>query len=172
MRNLLIGILLGLLIAVPVAFTQQQPERIVIGVPLQIGMTKDVVISRIAEQGFKIEKAKDDDMWVISKKTEGSNDYDIVGMFRATDSHISWASRSWTTSADAGATKMARSFYFLVKSFEDTGNTSCSIQTERVDSPNLDNKQLSIRCGKRTAVLYVTVSKDEMPVVSLDEWVE
>jgi hypothetical protein len=51
MRNLLLGILIGLLIAVPIAYTQQEPQRIDVGVRVYIGEAKDVVIARIAAQG-------------------------------------------------------------------------------------------------------------------------
>jgi hypothetical protein len=171
MPNFSIGVLFGLLIAVPVAFTQQQPERIVIGAPLQIGMAKDTAISRIVEQGFTVNKVKDEEMWIVSKKND-HNEYDTVGTLSFTDSHMSWASRSWATSTDAETARLARSFYFLLKSFEDHGNTSCIIETEKQESPDLDNKQLSIHCGKRTATLYVTAYKDQRPAASLDETIK
>jgi hypothetical protein len=44
----LLGVVVGLLLIVPIAYTQQQPERIVIGVPVQIGDSQDSTIARIA----------------------------------------------------------------------------------------------------------------------------
>src|SRR5260370_39171796 len=116
-------------------------------------------------------RGKNEYQWIWSEKND-RNEYDIMGVLTFTDSRLSWASRSWATSTDAETAKLARSFYFLLKSFEDNGKTSCVIETEKQESPDLDNKQLSIHCGKRTATLYVTAYKDQRPAASLDEMIK
>jgi hypothetical protein len=58
-RNPLIGVLVGFLIVVPIA-SQQRPESIEIGgVLLQIGTTKDSVISKLAQEGLTIKPISD-----------------------------------------------------------------------------------------------------------------
>lgn len=69
-------------------------------------------------------------------------EYDALGSVAFTDSRLSWASKTWATGSDAESAKLARSFYFLVKSFEDRGNKSCVIETKKRESPDLDSKQL------------------------------
>jgi hypothetical protein len=172
-RNLAIGILLGFLVAVPIAYTQQQPERIVIGeTPLQIGIARDSAISQIAEHGLTVNKMNgEEEMWIVSRKND-RNEYDTLGMLTFINSRLSGASRSWASSTDPATTKLARNFYFLLKSFEDDGNTSCTIATQKQESPDFDNKQLLIHCGKRTAMLYVTAYKDQKPAATLSETIQ
>jgi len=70
MRNISIGILIVFLVAAPLAFTQTPSETIFIEVPLQIGMTKDAAISRLAEQGLTLSKAKGMETWAVARKNE------------------------------------------------------------------------------------------------------
>jgi hypothetical protein len=171
MRNLFIGLLLGFLIAVPIAHTQQQPESIVVGVPVQIGMAKDVAISQIAEHGLTVTQLQGSEQWIVQQKND-QNQYDIVGALTFNNSRLSWASRTWVSNADPAAAKLARNFYFLVKSFEDHGNTSCVIDTQKQEGPDFDHDSLSVHCGRRTATLYVTKYKDQQPATSLDETIK
>ena len=174
MRKFAIGLLLGFLVAVPIAVhPQQQPERIVVGVPLQIGMPKETVISQIVERGFSPKKTEGaaEETWTVSRKDDPNED-DPVGVLVFTNARLSWASRAWASSAEPQTAKLARSFYFLLKSFEQKGNTSCTIDTVNGEGPSTDFKQLSIHCGGRTATLYVTKLKDQQPSVSLDEQIK
>jgi len=59
--------------------------------------------------------------------------------------------------------------YFLLKSFEDNGKTSCTISTETREAPELDHKSIEILCGKRVATLFVTAYKNQGPSATLDE---
>jgi hypothetical protein len=173
MRNLIFGVLLGILVAVPIAYTQQQrPESIEIGgVLLHIGMPQDSVISKIAESGLTVTHVNYSTNWVVSQKND-KNEFDALGMLAFTDSRLTWASRSWGDSADSGAAKLARSFYFLLKSFEDAGNTSCTISTHTQEAPDLDQKSTDIRCGKRAVAFYVVAYKDQRPTATLDETIK
>jgi hypothetical protein len=130
MRNISIGILIGLMITAPFAFTQQPLETIFIEAPLQIGMAKDTALSRIAEQGLTLSKAGNQESWFIVKKND-RGEYDALGSVAFTDSRLSWASKTWATGSDAESAKLARSSYFLVKSFEDRGTKSCVIETKK-----------------------------------------
>jgi hypothetical protein len=175
MRNFWIGVLIGLLIAVPIAYTQEQRERIVIAVPLEIGMEKEAVISRIAEQGFVTNKVQgavqEKESWVITKKNDPSGN-NPVGTLMFDKSRLSWASRAWADSTDSGAVKVTRNLYFLLKSFEEHRNTSCSIETTTVDTPNMNNKEVAIHCGKRTALLNVYAMNEKEPIVTVDETIQ
>jgi hypothetical protein len=171
MRNISIGILIGLMIAAPFAFTQTAPETITIEVPLQIGVPKETAINRLAEQGLRLTKLKDQEIWLISKKN--GSDYEFVGSVSFADSRLWSATRSWaTTSTDTESAQLARSFYFLIRSFENGGNKSCVIDTMKNESPDYDFKELSIHCGKRTAKLDVTFYKGQPMSVSLDETIK
>ena len=171
MRNISIGILIGLMIAAPFAFTQTAPETITIEVPLQIGMPKETAINRLAEQGLTLTKLKDKEIWIISKKSGADNE--AIGSVSFVDSRLWSAMRSWaTTSTETESAKLARSFYFLIRSFESSGNKSCVIDTMKNESSDYDFKQLAIHCGKRTATLDMTIYKGQPISVNLAETVK
>lgn len=58
MKNILLGLVLGILLAsVPLAYTQQESERIHVGAAtLRLGMEENVAISKLAELGYKLDK--------------------------------------------------------------------------------------------------------------------
>jgi hypothetical protein len=170
MRNLFIGLLIGFLLAVPIAYTQQQPESIEVGgVLLRLGMAQDSAISKIAEKGgLTINKVNDSHNWLVSRKND-KGEYDAVGMLLFTESRLSWVSRSWAYSTDPGAAKIARNVYFLLKSFEDEGNTVCIVETSTNEGPDVDNRGIRIQCRRREARLFVTAYKGQATAASLDE---
>jgi hypothetical protein len=173
MRNICIGILIGLMIAAPFAFTQTAPETITIEVPLQIGMPKEAAINRLAEQGLTLTKLKDKEIWIVSKRNEQA-EYEVIGSVSFDRSHLSLATRSWaSTSTDTEGAKLARNFYSLIRSFETSGNKSCVIDTRNWGFPDYDHRELGIHCGKRTATLDVNVyNKGALVNVNLDETIK
>jgi len=176
MKNLLLGVALGILLAfVPLAYTQQA-ERISVGtVGLQLGMEKDAVISRLAERGYKLSKLEGSDnqseQWVVSERTEQA-EYELRGSLLFTKGRLSVATRGWADSWDVGSAKIARSLYFLVKSFEESGNTSCSVETKPQEGPEIDSKESLIRCGRRTIIIGVSKYKEQHEETQLSETVK
>jgi hypothetical protein len=118
MRNLLIGLLLGLIIAGPAARTGQQAERIVVGAPVQIGMTKDAVISEIVERGFIAQKTRGgaEEAWLVFRK-EDPDGNDPLGLLMFTDSHLFWASHTWASSGEAGNSEARKDLLFSIEVF-------------------------------------------------------
>jgi hypothetical protein len=172
MRNLLIGLLLGLLIAVPVTYPQQQPEQIYIGMTtLQLGMAKDRAISQLAEKSYHLSKLEGQDEWVVDQKND-QNKFEPIGTLTFTNGPLTWASRTWASTTEPGSAKLVRSLYFLVKSFEDSGNAACTIESETREAQELDSKVVSIHCGKRTARMHSVKYKDQEPETTLDETIK
>lgn len=170
MRNVAIGILIGLIIAVPFAHTQQQPERIVVGAPLEIGMAKDKVISLVAQNGYLVVPTKgDSNQWVVSKRNEETNQYDLAGMLTFKESCLAWASRSWASSFDQSAVKVGRGFYFLMKELEERGDTKCSFETRTSDTQSFESKEVLLHCGKRNVLIDVVKINDQNPEIVIDE---
>ena len=167
--GVLCGVLICCVLVIP-GMTQQQAEQIEIGgVPLQVGMAKDVALNRITEHGLTLQKEQSDEKFgemllVIDKN-------DVLGQVAFTNSRLSWASRSWD-SEDAGAAKLARRFHYLLNSFEKQGNTSCTIVTHEKQSPEWDSNGVEIQCGKRTAMLSVSAYKGQRPEAMLDETIK
>jgi len=177
MKNLLLGTLLGILLAlVPIAYTQQQGERIFVGTTsLQLGMEKDAVISRLAEQGYRLSRVEgppsQGDQWLVSEKNAQA-EYDLLGSIVFMKGRLSTATRYWAESWDSGSAKIARNLYFLAKSLEDSGNTTCVIETNPSESPEFDQKDIRIHCGRRTLGIDVSKYKEQREVTQLWEGVK
>jgi hypothetical protein len=163
--GLLCGVLVCSLVVVP-AVTQQSEQVEVGGVPLQIGMAKDAVLSRIAAKGLNVTQQGEDETWAVDEKQ------DFVGTLKFTSSHLSLASLRWATSSDVEAAKVARKLYFVLKSFEAQSNASCAIEAKNTDNPEWNSTVVLIHCGRRTASLGVLAHKDGQPQTILDEWVK
>jgi hypothetical protein len=173
MRNALVGLVLGLIMGLSIAYTQQQQERIYIGeAAVQIGMLKETVISKLAEKGYHLSKVEGREEWAVQEKNEQTNLWDVRGMLDFANGRLSWASRSWVSSFDPGSAKLVRNLYFLAKSFEDSGNTGCTIETNSNEAPEFESKGVKIRCAKRAASLYVAKYKEQEPATSLDETIQ
>lgn len=174
MRNLIVGMLFGILIvAVPTAFTQQESERIYIGADLQLGMAKDSVISKVAEQGLKVTKVQElGESWIVTEKNEKTNEYDAVGMLTFSNGRLSWASRTWIANWDANSAKLAKNMYFLAKSLEDSGNSICTLETQSGETPDLLSKSTLIHCGRRTISVNLSRIKEQNEETQLVEVVK
>src|SRR5215813_10123870 len=148
--GLLCSVLICGLLVVP-GMTQQQAERIEVGgVPLQIGMAQDTVVSQLTQNGLEVRKGENGSSWPVFKRN-GPN-YDVMGALAFTNSRLIWANRT-LDDEDLGAAKLVCDFYFLMKSFEKQGNKSCTIETKEQESPDFDSKSVLIQCGKRIAKL-------------------
>lgn len=173
MKNLLLGLVLGILLAsVPLAYTQQEPERISVGAAsLQLGMEKNAVISKLAELGYKLNKfGPSSEVWAVTGKDQQTDGYpDYLGNIYFKNARLSWAERVWAESRDAGSNKIGRNLYFLMKSFQDSGNTTCSIESTSHESPDHESKESVIHCGRRTIELAVNKYKERLEVTQLTE---
>jgi hypothetical protein len=178
MKRFLLGLVLGILLAsVPLAYTQQRSERIFVGnISLQLGTEKDADISKLAEGGFKLAKLpsseSQSESWIVEQKNEKTAEYDILGSLHFTNGRLLSASRHWAESWDTGSAKVGKNFYFLIKSFEEAGNTSCSIETQSEESPDYDSKKTLIHCGRRMVTVDVTKYKEQPEETQVTETVK
>ena len=173
MRKLIGGVVVGVIVGLSIASTQQQQERVYVGtVPVEIGMPKETVISKLAERGYHLSKVEGKEQWAVQEKNEQTNLWDVRGMLTFTNGRLTWASRSWVSTFDPGSANLVRNFYFLAKSLEDSGKTACTIETNSTETPEFDSKGVKIRCARRTASLYVAKYKEQEPATSLDETIQ
>ena len=178
MKNLLLGLLLGILVAsAQRAYTQQQPERIAVGdTILQLGMQKDAVISRLAEQGYKVTKLtgpeRTSDMWIASEKNDQTDEYDIVVTFDFKNERLLRVTRAWANNWDVGSAKVGKSFYFLMKSLETSGNTTCTLETKSQEGPELESKESLLHCGRRSVSIGVSKYKEQHEETQVTETVK
>jgi hypothetical protein len=172
MRNVLIGLFLILSVGLSMA-NAQKAEQISIGTAMvQIGMSKDKVFSELAQRNYVLGKIEGKEEWAVSEKNDQTNLYDVLGMIAFTNGRLSWASRSLVEVTDPGTAKLVRNLYFLVKSFEDSQNVTCKIESDSHEGPEFDGKGISIHCGKRTIKAYVSKFKEQEPQASLDETIK
>jgi hypothetical protein len=129
MGRFAVGLVLGLLASAPAALSQQQPEQIDVGMTLQVGMAKNIVIGQLTAKGYRLIQAQkaETEIYVVDKKNTGT-DYETLGELFFRNSRLTRATRTWSSVNDAGSAKLARNLYFLVKSFEGSGNASCTLQ--------------------------------------------
>jgi hypothetical protein len=179
MKNIVLGLVLGILLAsVPRAYTQQEPERIYVGTTsVRLGMEKDVVISKFAGLGYKVSKVPPSsegpiESWVISEKNEQTGEYDVVASLSFKNARLNWALRQWAESWDAGSAKVGKNLYFLVKSFADSGNTTCSIESIPQETPEFESKESLIHCGRRTITIAVSKYKEQREETQVTETVK
>jgi hypothetical protein len=82
------------------------------------------------------------------------------------------AMRTWAESWDAGSAKIGKNLYFLVKSFEDSGNTACSIESKPQESPDFESKEILIHCGRRMITIGVSKYKEQHEETQVSETVK
>jgi hypothetical protein len=179
MKNLLLGLLLGIFVAsVQQAYTRQQPERIAVGsTSLQLGMPHDAVISKLAEQGYKVTKlsgppGSTSDMWIATEKNDQTREDDIVVTFDFINNRLQRVTRAWVNNWDNDSAKIGKNFYFLVKSMEESGNSVCTLETKSQEGPDLDSKVSLIHCGKRTVSVGVSKYKEQHEETQVTETVK
>jgi len=178
MKKLLLGMLLGiLLVSGPLAYTQQQQEQISIGTTsLQLGMAKDAVISKLAELGYEFSKETGTkgaiESWAVTEKNRETDEYDLIGSLAFKDRRLVAAGRVWANSWDASSANVSKNLYFLFKSFQAKGDTSCQIETFSQESPEFETKNSLIHCGRRTISIVVSKYKDQNEETQLSESVK
>jgi hypothetical protein len=162
MRNLVLGMLLGLVISVPIAYTQQK-ETLTFGTgaSLQIDMSEVTARHQLAAFGL-----------VLSGSTDATGGHYVVaerdnlrrghGFAEFDNAGLSYASYARVETTDLEAVRMVRDFLTLARDFEARGLTSCTFETRAVGNPgSADSQSASVRCGKRTAQLLLTGSQGQ-----------
>jgi hypothetical protein len=178
MKNIFLGLVLGILLAsVPLAYTQQPQERIYAGnVSLQLGMEKDAVISKLAEHDYKLTKLQSSESpgesWIVSQKNEQTGEYDLIATLQFKNGRLLWALRELAESWDTGSAKVGKNLYFLIKSFEESGNTACSVETKSQEAPDFDSKETLIHCGRRMVTVGVSKYKEQHEETLVSETVK
>jgi hypothetical protein len=179
MKNALLGLVLGILLtSAPRAFTQQQAERIDVGdVNLQLGMAKDAVIAKLTERGYEAGKLgtltdSANESWMVSQKNKETGEYDSLASFAFTNGRLSWVRANRAESWDTGSAKIGKNLYFLLKSFEDSGNTSCSVETKFQEGPEFYSRETLLHCGKRVVSIGVSRIREQHEETQIAETVK
>ncbi len=163
MKNLLVGLFLGLLIAsvlnnhVSAAQAQRAPARIWVGADLQVGMPKETVITKVAEAGYEITRqtAVGGDFWTVMKNQNSERDF--IGNIIFVGGTLESAEHSLYDSTDQPAAKLARGFYFAVRDLEADHNSVCTVETKNEEQAVFESKSGMLHCRNRT--ISVTASK-------------
>jgi len=138
-------------------------------------MGKDAVISKLAERGYKLTKVgaeNSSDGWIVSEKNEQTGEYDTLGSITFKNGRLYWALRQWADSWDAGTSKVGKNLYFLIKTFEESGNTTCSIETKFQEGPEFESKKSLIHCGRRMIAIDVSRIREQHEETQVTETVQ
>ena len=168
MKNVLVGVLLGFLIAsvwnnhVSAGQIERQPAPIWVGTELQLGMRKESVVTKVTEAGYEIKRATaiEGDYWTVTKKNE-KNEYDLIGAMTFRGGKLDWAEHTLYSSFDQPAAKLARNFYFVVRDLEAGHNNVCTLESKNQESATVYSKTGMLHCGNRTISVGVSKYQDQ-----------
>jgi len=167
-KNVLVGVLLGFLIAsvwnnhVSAGQIERQPAPIWVGTELQLGMRKESVVTKGTEAGYEIKRATaiEGDYWTVTKKNE-KNEYDLIGAMTFRGGKLDWAEHTLYSSFDQPAAKLARNFYFVVRDLEAGHNNVCTLESKNQESATVYSKTGMLHCGNRTISVGVSKYQDQ-----------
>jgi hypothetical protein len=179
MKNLLVGLFLGFLIAsvlnnhVSAAQAQRLPARIWVGADLQLGMPKEAVITKVAEAGYEITRqtAVGGDFWTVMKKNQ-NNEHDFIGNIIFVGGKLESAEHSLYASTDQPVAKFARSFYFAVRDLEADHNSVCTLESKNEEQAVFESKSGMLHCRNRTISVTASKLQDQDEEVELTESVK
>lgn len=139
---------------------ERNPEIIIDGVSVSLGMPEQTVLSKLGSE-HRVEKVSGDvraDMWlVMSKQGPPSVSYGSVSF---EDGKLSQASVDWANSADRGALGFARAVLGALSSAAGQFGTTCTVTVRRAQTPGSDYNFASVKCGRRTVGISLLMSLD------------
>jgi hypothetical protein len=129
-------------------------DQVWIGENLELGMSKDVLISRLAENYKLVKIQGSGDDWFVQSKTEPMVSYGMVGF---TGGKLTYASKDWTQ-GDEDTSAFTQALHGALDSFTKEGRSVCNIVTPTERSNVAELKYIILFCGaKKLQILYTHV---------------
>jgi len=143
----------SLAVSVDAQISQYLRQSIWVGMPLQLGMSRDAIISKLNERYSvtKIESDADDD-WIVTDKTNPTIWEGHLG-FR--DGKLTYASRSWAQ-GEEDAFAFAEALWGALTQMERDGEHSCSFDVPTVRSPIAEIHWVRFYCGAKKIEIMMT----------------
>jgi len=139
---------------IPETAATTKPPTINIGIDLQLGMSRDAIISRLAAR-YKVAKIHgDDDEWIVEEK---ENPQPTIGHLGFTAGKLIYASRLWTQGQGDSYT-FARALWDAMSQVEKGDQHTCVFEAPVGRSPTAETSYMRLYCGpKKIDIMAVNV---------------
>jgi hypothetical protein len=140
-----------LLLALPVYGQGKSPTKNTIWVgnmELQLGVSKQLVMSRLAE-GYKLAKVgTEGDSWLVESK----NAPVIYGQVGFKNDKLDFASRDWTN-GDEDSFTLVQDLYGALDQFGNEDRHTCYVDTRTSRTPTVESRSITLFCGAKRLVI-------------------
>jgi hypothetical protein len=132
-----------------------QPSKrlsIWIGMPLELGMSRDEIISKLAES-YKLTKVQSTgDDWIVAEKQNAEIWQGYLGFQNA---KLTYASRSWTQ-GDEDTFAFALAFWRAMSEMDREGRNTCTFEVPTTNSPTAEIRYVRFYCGMKRIEIMAT----------------
>lgn len=138
---------------------QNDPDQILLGVPLKLGMTQQHVLAEVGKH-YGVKPLTDPTQFVVFTLPNNSTDKPKwEGMLTFKSGKLASVERLWAYENDDNSVALTKSLVSLMSGFVKDGKSTCVVQTLLSDSLDAQGETVFLTCGRRT--LKISVAKVE-----------
>jgi hypothetical protein len=128
----------------------KQPS-IWIGIQLQLGMSRDDIISKLAAD-YRLTKVQGTDDWIVAEKQHAEIWQGYLGFH---DGKLTYASKSWTQ-GDEDTFAFAQALWRAMSEMDREGHNVCSFEVPTANSPIAETRYVRFYCGAKKIEIITT----------------
>jgi len=128
----------------------KQPS-IWIGMQLQLGMSRDDIISKLTAN-YKLTRVQDTDDWIVAEKQNAEIWQGYLGFHGA---KLAYASRSWTQGGE-DTFAFAQALWRAMSEIDREGHNTCSFDVPTTNSPTAEIRYVRFYCGAKKIEIMTT----------------
>jgi hypothetical protein len=138
-------------------WAQNDPDQILLGVPLKLGMTQEHVLAEVGKH-YGVKPLSDASQFVVFTLPNDSTDKPKwEGMLAFKNGKLASIERLWAYENDDNSVALTKSLVGVLTDFVKGGKSTCVVQTLLSDSLDAQGETVFLTCGKRT--LKISVAK-------------
>jgi len=122
-----------------------KPSTINIGIDLQLGMSRDVILPQIASRYKVVRIPGDDDEWIVEEKEIPMT---TIGHLRFMAGKLTYASKIWTQGHEDDYS-FAQALWGAMSQIDKEYNRSCIFDVPASRSPNAEISYVRLYCGPK-----------------------
>jgi hypothetical protein len=148
-------IVLAVSLAVSTLAQTNQPSKqpsIWIGMQLQLGMSRDEIISKLAVNYRLTKMQAMGDEWIVAEK---QNPEIWQGHLGFHDGKLTFASRSWTQ-GDEDTFAFAQALWRAMSEMDREGHNACTFDVPTTNSPTAEIRYVRFYCGAKKIEMMTT----------------
>jgi hypothetical protein len=129
-------------------------DEIWIGETLHLGMSKSIVISRLAENNNLVKVQGAGDNWLVNPKGETNVSFGMLGF---QNDKLTYISKDWTQ-GNEDAPAFAQALHTAFDGFANEDRTTCTVSAPVTRSSVAEMKYIIFSCGaKRLQILHTRI---------------